>query len=162
MSYFIHAGLSYHLKSRKLRFDEREAILKIFVSYKNGSKQIFNRTDKLFCHCIRSISIIATVNRTIKSNNGGNRTINLFCRFLFVGLNISDRVCVVPCKSRNGVISFYGLPIEVFDTIPESALKLLILLAFSEFVISSTFDDFFKMSSFFDTKSESFLLVHLR
>lgn len=90
-----------------------------------------------------SISIIATVNRTIKSNNGGNRTINLFCRFLFVGLNISDRVCVVPCKSRNGVISFYGLPIEVFDTIPESTLKLLILLAFSEFVISSTFDDFF-------------------
>ena len=74
-----------------------------------------------------SISIIATVNRTINSNNGGNRTINLFCRFLFVGLNISDRVCVVPCKSRNGVISFYGLPIEVFDTIPESALKLLIL-----------------------------------
>ena len=109
-----------------------------------------------------SISIIATVNRTIKSNNGGNRTINLFCRFLFVGLNISDRVYVVPCKGRNGVISFYGLPIEVFDTIPESALKLLILLAFSEFVISSTFDDFFKMSSFFDTKSESFLLVHLR
>ena len=74
-----------------------------------------------------SISIIATVNRTINSNNGGNRTINLFCRFLFVGLNISDRVCVVPCKSRNGVISFYGLPIEGFDTIPESALKLLIL-----------------------------------
>ena len=109
-----------------------------------------------------NISIIATVNRTINSNNGGNRTINLFCRFLFVGLNISDRVYVVPCKGRNGVISFYGLPIEVFDTIPESALKLLILLAFSEFVISSTFDDFFKMSSFFDTKSESFLLVHLR
>ena len=49
---------------------------------------------------------------------------------------------------------FRGIPIGTFDTILESALKSLILLGFSLFVIPITFDDFFEISSLCDTKLE--------
>ena len=60
-------------------------------------------------------------------------------------------------KIGDGVKSFCGFPIGVFDTMLESASEPLILLMFSLLVISSTFGDFFKISPFCDTKSESFL-----
>lgn len=43
----------------------------------------------------RSTCIISTADRTVKSHDSGNSTVDFFCGFFFVGLYISNWVCSV-------------------------------------------------------------------
>lgn len=64
-------------------------------------------------------------------------------------------------RKVDGVKSFYGIPIGVFDTIVGMWREVLFLLGFSQLVISSTFGDILKISPFCNTRSDKFLLQNL-